>query len=460
MKAFGLFVFLFFCNISVAQVEGYEKSKIIESIPVKESAGETFQMYLPDSYDPNTLSAIVFIFDPGGNGTNGLKPFITSAERFNYVLVCSNNSRNGPYQQNFDITNRLFSHAFANFNIDEKQIYTAGFSGGSRLACTVAVLTGAIQGVIGCGAGFTFETDKKPSPLSTFSYVGLVGDEDMNYQEMFNVKDWLEKFNVENELFTFEDGHRWPPEEQIERAFKWFELQAYKRNLRDPDPRLIERFYQEDLAIADSLVQVQPFRAVMEYERLMKNYPTHKHIDLVSKKIMTLRNSKAYKNEAKIREEIDSEEYKISERFLNRFRQESSSGESRDNFTWWRKELKKLNDDILKKDNYFTNKMGKRLHSRIRAVAYETSMFQRNGDKLDTVIYCDRLLVQLNPTQPYWLYRLAESYAMNNDAKNTRVNLQMAVDKGFDNIDQIKNNPVFMKLKGNKKLKDFLDGLN
>ena len=37
---------------------------------------------------------------------------------------------------------------FSDFNIDSKRIYTAGFSGGSRLASAIAVLTDQIQGVI------------------------------------------------------------------------------------------------------------------------------------------------------------------------------------------------------------------------------------------------------------------------------------------------------------------------
>ncbi len=460
MKAFSLIIFLLVCNFSFAQTETYEKGNIIDHIPVKGSAGETFALYLPETYNPNTLSAIVFIFDPSGRGANGIKSFIKSAERFNYVLVCSNNTKNGPYQENFDYTNRMFTHVFSNFNIDEKQIYAAGFSGGSRLACTVAVLTGAIQGVIACGAGFPNEMDKKPSPVSQFSYVGLVGDEDMNYQEMFNVKDWLNKFKIDNELFTYEDTHRWPPEVQIERAFKWFELQAYKRKLRKTNAIHMNSFYEEDLEIADSLSKNQVFRAMMEYKRLKRNYTANKNIGLVSEKIKALKKSKRYKDELKIREKIAGEEYKLSEKLLSKFRQESSYGESRDNYAWWRRELKKLDENYVKSDDYFTRKMGKRLHYRLQAVAFETSMIHRNTRRLDKAVYCDKLLVLISPDQPWTYYRLAETHAMNNDAKNTRINLQFAVDKGFKQYNRITSNPLFSKFKGDKKFDIFLSTLN
>jgi len=460
MKRCRAIIILLISSLSFGQGVTYEKAKIINRIPVKDALGETFQLYLPNSYNPDVLSAIVFIFDPSGNGTNGINTFRAAAEKFNYVLVCSNNTKNGPYQQNFDITNRLFSHVFSNFNIDEKQIYAAGFSGGSRLACTVAVLTGAIQGVIACGAGFPIEMDKKPSLVSQFSYVGLVGDEDMNYQEMFNVKEWLNTFKIDNALFTYEDLHRWPPEIQINRAFMWLEIQAYNRKIRESNTKHIDEFYAEDKAYADSLSEAQPARAVMDYERIKRHYASYKTLDVISDRIRKLKKSKAYKNDVKIRENIVNEEYKQSEKLLNQFRQEVSYGESRDNFAWWQKALKKLDDQYLSSNNNFTMKMGRRLQFRIWAAAHEGSMIQRNARRLDRAIYCDKLLTYIRPSEPYTYYRLAETYAMNNDAKNARLNLQKAVEKGFQEYSYIFGNPEFKKFKGNKKFNTFLQTLN
>jgi len=457
MKTLATLFFILVFGISFSQEMVFDKGKVIDRVTVSDSQGETFQLYLPKSYDPNGLSAIVFIFDPSGVGNYGIRPFIRSAERFNYILVCSNNSKNGPYQQNFDITNRLFTHVFSNFNIDEKQIYAAGFSGGSRLACTVAVLTGAIQGVIGCGAGFPNEMDKKPSPVSQFSYVGLVGDEDMNYQEMFNVKEWLNKFKIDNELFTYADGHRWPPENQIERAFKWLELQSYKRKIRKSNPENVKSFYEEDNVIVDSLIETdQPFRAIMELERIKRNYGPYIVLDSIKTKIKSVKSSKQYKSEIKVRKKIAEKEYELSEKLLEKFRAESIIGVSKDNFDWWRKEFKDLEENYVNSEDYFTKKMGKRLRNRIQAVAVETSMFQRNSKRFDTVLYCDNLLVHLNPKQPYWQIRLAESHAMNNNHKEAKKHLGKAIEMGFKNKDYIKNNKAFNTLFTTSELQDLI----
>ena len=105
--------------------------------------------------------------------------------------------------QNFEIASRLFDKIFSQFNIEPKRIYTAGFSGGARLASRIAVLNEHIQGVIACGAGIAsnlilFHNDLK------FSYAAIVGNQDMNYLEMYETKDYLTKFKISNELFVYD----------------------------------------------------------------------------------------------------------------------------------------------------------------------------------------------------------------------------------------------------------------
>ena len=94
------------------------------------------------------------------------------------------------------------------FKIDEKRIHKARFSGGSRLAANIALLTGSIKGVIDCGAGFTSKLNLIGVNIA-FSSVSIFGDEDMNYLEMMNTKEYLNKMNVPNELFIYEFKHRY-----------------------------------------------------------------------------------------------------------------------------------------------------------------------------------------------------------------------------------------------------------
>jgi len=460
MKSITLILFLFVGNILCSQEIAYEKGKILDNIPVKNSPQETFALFLPTTFNPEVNSAIIFIFDPSGTAINGINTFKESAEKFDYILVCSNNSKNGPYQKNFDVTNRLFNHVFSEFNIDANRIYTAGFSGGSRLACTIAVLTGAIQGVIGCGAGFGYDLDKKPTFETKFSYVGLVGDEDMNFQEMHNVKDWLDRVNLKNALFTFNGDHNWPNGSQIERALSWMELQAFLNGIKPTNNDFLNTLYLKDFEIATSFEKEgELYQAVNELDRIEKGYSHFFNLDSIKQKISILKASESYKKERDFVKEIDAREYNLSEIFLERFRNESLMGKSDDNFKFWKDQMKILDDGIVNNNDLMLKNMYTRLRNRLSAVAYENSVIYRNSNKWIQALYCDNLLVVFYPNHPYWYFRVAESYANNNQFNPTLKNLEKSMSLGFKRKDLITSSKIFKRYDSKKKFKEFLKTL-
>ncbi|TXN36064.1 hypothetical protein FVB32_16015 [Flagellimonas hymeniacidonis] len=107
-------------------------------------------------------------------------------------MVCSNDSRNALYDENFEVSNRLFGKVFTEFNIDSNRIYTTGFSCGARLASTIAVFTKKIQGVVACGAGFSNYGGHLPGHES-FSCAAVIGNEDMNFIEIKKTEGWLDR---------------------------------------------------------------------------------------------------------------------------------------------------------------------------------------------------------------------------------------------------------------------------
>ncbi|WP_298515642.1 acetylxylan esterase [uncultured Kordia sp.] len=454
----GIFFFLlnFYVLVGLAQTNHFEKGKILNSLPVQNSS-ETYAVYLPTSFDETKLSAVVFIFDPSAYGANGMKTFITSAEKFNYILIASNNTKNGvAYETNFAITNRLFATVFSTFKIDEKQIYAAGFSGGSRLATAIAALTEKIQGVVACGAGLAINKSFTPKK-EMFSFVGLVGDEDMNYQEMFNTKALLDKFNVDNELFVYNDTHRWPPSEQIERAFGWLEIQAYKKNIKSVDSQFVQSFFETQYAIADSLVIHNKFRSVQEYESIIKNFASYFELKATQQKLDGIKKSPEYKSQVEQRATYIKEENELYEKFSKVYSNDILAAKSDDNFQWWRKELRRLNIDIENAKATPRGKMLKRLKYSIFAGAYESSMGYIYAEKYQHALYCDQLLVYFNPEQAYWYFRVAQSYARNDDFKHTIRNLKKAKELGLQRFQAIQQSPLFAKFKQKKKFKKLFE---
>lgn len=441
------------CNYS--QETSFERGKIIDSLIVANTQ-ETFALYLPKSYDANTPSSIVLIFDPSGIGRLGVSVFIPAAETYNHILVCSNNTKNGvPYETNFEITNRLTEFVFNTFNINNEQMYTAGFSGGSRLASAIAALTGKIQGVVACGAGLSVNQNFTPKE-SMFSFVGLVGDEDMNYFEMLNSKNWLSKYNIDNELFINGDNHRWPPKDQILRAFGWLEMQAYKRKLKPVNIEVIHSLYENQSKIAKGLIDNNMLRALDEYESLQRNFSSYYDLDSINQRIEQIKSSSLYKTQMQKRRDIAQQEDDLFNTFSKVYKAEVKAAKSDDNFNWWKTTIKQLDDDIqVTKDNMLL-KMYKRVRYSVFAGVIESSNAYRRASAHQHMVYCDKLLTIFNPDQWYWYFRLAQSYALLNDEAAVIRNLKKAIKHGYTRTDTLSTVAEFKPLLESKRFKNFL----
>jgi hypothetical protein len=348
MKILLLFLF-FFQSFSAQKKEHMYHSKILDSISVTGVKDETFAIYFPEKNNKDIPSAVVFVFDPAARGKIGISPFILSAEHYNYVLVSSNNSKNGSLQENKDIALRLVNHVISNYKIDTRQMYVAGFSGGSRLAGSLALTSGMFQGVVACGASFQ-PLDRFIPPVNKFVYVGMVGENDMNYQEMIKNRSWLNKSNVRNELFVSDDGHVWPESKQILKAFDWLEMQAYKKGIRRANDTLLNALYSKSIKIADSLFDKGDLiHAVLEYERVKTNFSSKYITKELQDKLLIARKAKEFKKQLKEMEDISIMEDEISTKFSEKFDQELKNGKVKIDQNFWKTQKKYF--ETIQKDS-------------------------------------------------------------------------------------------------------------
>lgn len=336
-----------------------EKGIVHDSILVSGTTGETFAVYLPKSFDSNSLSSIVFIFEPAARGVVGVKPFIPSSEKYGHILVCSNNSKNGPYDRNFAIANRLFDHIFGKFIIKQDEMYLSGFSGGSRLVSAIATLTNRFAGVVGCGAGFSNVPEHLPS-IQTYAYVGLCGDRDMNYKEMLDSKKYLDLRGFNNTLITFDGEHRWPPKEQLTRAMDWLYLQKLKNNSSSSKPEELVVLYKSDYnRIKEFKENEQLLFASEQYKRILKDYKGLLALDSLIVEQQFFLASKSYKKQAAALRSALQLEQKLKPKLLKQLASDFKTP-AKMNPDWWNKEMNKLNR-LKEKGDKETQKMVFRL---------------------------------------------------------------------------------------------------
>ncbi len=388
--------FAFFCGVIffVPAQETLEKGIVHDSLTVSGTNNETFALYLPKSYQENTLSSIIFIFEPAARGSIGIQPFISASEKYGHILVCSNDSRNGPYERNFDIANNLFTHIFSLFKIQEDEMYLSGFSGGSRLASAIASLTNKFAGVVGCGAGFSYLQEQMPA-AQHYAYVGLCGTKDMNYKEMLENKGYLKLIKFNSTLITYDGNHSWPPKKQVLRAFDWLHLQKLKKNGLAKDEAILEQYQSEYNQIQKFKDSLDFLFAAEEYERLIKSYAGVYETDSLAKQLQQLKASKPFKKQTASLTNALKLEKKLSSKLIAQMSSDFENPE-KTNFSWWEKELRKVNALAEKQDKEI-NKMVYRIKFDLFARAYSRKNSLLYSNNKDQVKLIDQFLDIIYP---------------------------------------------------------------
>ena len=460
MKIRLLLVFLGLSASVFPQGTSYATGRIIDSVPIQSNPEESFALYLPVDYKPDTETAALFIFDPAARGPLAIKPFIEAAEKYGLILLCSNNSRNTAYSENFDIAERWFNQVFSNFKINQDQIYAAGFSGGSRLASTIGVLSGLFNGIIGCGAAFSANPSQMPYAKDHFNYVGIVGDLDMNYQEMFRAKDWLDRLGLKNQLYTFNGDHRWPDADLILNAFEWFKLQDYLEGSTAKDPAFINDYLRTQIVKAQEYSGAgQPYRAVQIYEQTIQDLGSEFVLDSLAASVDLLRNSKEFKKAKKEVSSIANLETEWSDKFVGRISNELGREKVPKDFKWWQRELGKLDEEYSQSEVSVYQNMGKRLQSMIFAVSIESlqvAVARKNNFEVD---YYSALMHANWPDNAFVYYRTASAYASLGNNDKALENLEKSILNGWENKQWILNTKAFNHLRNNSRFLELVEQL-
>ena len=122
------------------------------SVTVAADPTNSYALYLPSAYSATKRWPLLLVFDPFARGEVSVKLFHEAAEKYGFIVVGSNNSRN--FQDPSAAIRTLWADVKQRYAIDPRRIYTAGLSGGARVASSVALACKyCIAGVIANGAG-------------------------------------------------------------------------------------------------------------------------------------------------------------------------------------------------------------------------------------------------------------------------------------------------------------------
>src|SRR5690242_472801 len=80
---------------AIAQTESIPKGQVVERIEARNDSSQSYALYLPSNYTPSRKWPVLYAFDPGARGRTPVERFKAAAEKYGWIVVGSNNSRNG-----------------------------------------------------------------------------------------------------------------------------------------------------------------------------------------------------------------------------------------------------------------------------------------------------------------------------------------------------------------------------
>lgn len=240
---------LLFAAAATLRSETLPSGKIIDDVTCLTDTTQHYALYVPANFTPARKWSVILAYDAGGRGRVAVERYQAAAEKYGYIVAGSNNSRNGPWEVSMAAAAAMTADVEKRFPIDPKRVYTAGMSGGARVAMRLAMdgdINGEkIAGVLASSAGFPDDVRESVG----FAVFGSAGTDDFNRQEM---RELQRELKSPHRVEVFEGGHTWLPVELATDGVEWMEIQAMKTGRRPRDLKMIDEIVAKRVARAEA----------------------------------------------------------------------------------------------------------------------------------------------------------------------------------------------------------------
>lgn len=451
-----LFLFLPFLlsNPAFSQEIRLQKGKVIDSMSIP-GKKDTYALYIPKSFDLQKEHHVVFVFDSAGGNKTGISQFVLAAETFGLVIVASNDIKNDIGEASFGLYNNLHEHIFSIFPKLSDKVYLAGFSDGARLATTIGVLSNSVAGVIASGASFAHKSVYYPRE-NKFPFIGIVGDEDFNYQEMKRAQRYVKRKKIPNELLIYEGAHEWPSPEYITQAFEWLYIKHTIKGDRPGHEERTKKLYAKHYQYAISLFGAKKyFLAEKAFARLEKNYRSYYNTDSILARIERIKKLKEYKRFKREDSNLGYYESNLAN-YFKPLLEEDIKNASFQNFDFWDEELQVLKE--FDEGSINKQKTAKRLRNLLFFIGLKSLPSYNEEKGMDNLIFINEFLVYLKPEYHEGYLSLIKYYTIAGEYRNALSSMETLFKNGYTNKNQIRLMPGIALLKAQPGFWEILDG--
>jgi predicted esterase len=443
-----------------ANPEVFPVGIVIPRVAALAKPEQSYALYLPSQYSLGKFWPIVYAFDPGARGKTPVELMKDAAERYGYIVVGSNNSRNGSWKIEAEAAQAMLLDTQERLAIDVHRAYFAGFSGGARVAARLAQLCKCAAGLLLNGAGF--QPGDSGSPDRTVAVFAAVGIYDFNYSEIVRMDDTLEKLHYAHFLRAFDGPHQWAPSDAMAEALAWFRMQAMKSSRDSRDDSFITAFAAQEADRAHAFEQSgQVYFSWKEYRQAAEAIAgLADNADLRGK-------AEVLEKDKTVREGVKREKQEFDEQ--DQLTRDISSGlaalrESQSDHAQIRTDTGRRIFDL--RDRAEHEKRAERLRVLKRALAGVMVQAMEAGlerlDQKDPATARDyfELACEADPDSAWALSNLAVSKALSGDRKGALEALRRAKPKSKEPsqfIYWVQEEPAFAKLRGTLEFSALLE---
>lgn len=389
---------------------------------------QSYELYLPSGYNNKKKWPVIFMFDPHGSGILAVENGKEAAERYGYIVAGSNNSKNGI--QNFTaITDALFADVLKRNPVDESRIYVAGFSGGGRVASSLALSSAKVRGIITCSAGLpSFDPLSAPRKFEIYA---TAGKHDFNYDEVAAISKMLDQTDWRHLVTSFDGGHAWPPVSFINQAVAWFNINAMRDKLIPTDKQFLRQIHDEILIKTEQLLASGQFisaangcsNGIAELDELY-------NIKMLRKKLESIQKMKEYGLEKQKEEKVKFTELKLRDAYMQNL--------TIQNVTWWTNEINSLKDRIAHEKDSLNRQMYSRVIGFLGIVCYSYTARAINSGDYSTAEKCLDVYQLAEPKNPDCYFFKSLLFDKQNKSKEAAENLAIAIKLGFSDSSKMK----------------------
>jgi predicted esterase len=214
-----VFLFILFLPHAVRAQDNPTPGQVT-TVTCKHDSGQRYACYVPSKYSAKKKWPVLYCFSPGGDGMSFVRLFKDVCERQGWIVVGSNNARNGPGPPIIAATKAMWKDTHARFSINDKRCYSSGFSGGSGMAFDMAqAFPDNWAGVIPMAVANSWAENTPPIKKHIAVYF-IIGEQDA-VQYVRKHAEALKARGNKAEVKTFPGGHTLPPKNVAEGAVDW-----------------------------------------------------------------------------------------------------------------------------------------------------------------------------------------------------------------------------------------------